>query len=247
MKYQTGAAQGVLISDGDLLSHDGTAYTKIGVGTDGYSLTSRPGAAQGLKLGWELRLANVIEDTTPQLGGALQTTGNPITITRSDDSFHGAIAPLTTDPGVAFGYYDGSDFDPANGGLTLEPGQVQLYGTVTTVNGLAHSDPARQVVYVNPDGSLYRVDEPPQGWTESATSTTTASLGTGTGTGSWTNTGLTLAVGGDLSAGDRIDVSTNIRYENRTDDKPGNVSMRGRTGVRNLLKSIKKFTSSWRK
>lgn len=43
----------VAAADGDLLSYDGTAYTKLGVGADGTRLTARPGAGVGLKLTWE--------------------------------------------------------------------------------------------------------------------------------------------------------------------------------------------------
>ena len=42
-----------LTADGDLLSYDGTQYTKLAVGLDGQTLVSRPGGAAGAKLVWE--------------------------------------------------------------------------------------------------------------------------------------------------------------------------------------------------
>lgn len=49
-----------LTTDGDFLSFNGSAHSRIGVGTDGQVLTARPGAGAGSKLAWE----------TPAAGGS---------------------------------------------------------------------------------------------------------------------------------------------------------------------------------
>ena len=172
-------------------------------------------------------LGAVQDDTSPILGGALKTKGSYIDITKSDDTVVGALGEIPGGAtGAAFGYFDGTGlFDQSDGGVTVEPARVQLYGTTVNVVGLKHTEPVRQQVYVASSGDLYRVDEPPTGWTSQGTSTTTASMGSGTGAGAWVDTGITLDFGADVEIGQRLDISVSLYIENRTDDKPGSISV----------------------
>ena len=64
---------------GDILVYNGSAWVDLTVGSDGQILSSNSAQATGLE--WVADgggLSNVVEDTTPQLGGQLDVNGNAI-------------------------------------------------------------------------------------------------------------------------------------------------------------------------
>ena len=64
---------------GDVMYYNGTDYVRLGIGTDGQVLTVNDAANAPQ---WEAAsgggISNVVEDTTPQLGGDLDLNGNQI-------------------------------------------------------------------------------------------------------------------------------------------------------------------------
>lgn len=84
----TDAVPDVATVDGDLLSFDGTNYSKIGVGTNGQTLTARPAAGVGLKVAWE----------TPAGGGDMVAPG---TIAAGNLYEAGATPQDAEDSGIA--------------------------------------------------------------------------------------------------------------------------------------------------
>ena len=92
-------------ADGDLSIYDGTQYYKLGVGTDGYKLTARPGAGLAAKIAWEADAAGSGDVTGPvsavnnNLAAFDGTTGKLIKdalVPTAQVALYNGTAPFTT-------------------------------------------------------------------------------------------------------------------------------------------------------
>ena len=76
---------------GDLLASDGLAYLPVAIGTNDHVLTADSSEASGVK--WAAAsagLSNVVEDTSPQLGGTLDPNGKTIGRDKGSDMASGS-------------------------------------------------------------------------------------------------------------------------------------------------------------
>ena len=152
------AAGAVMNSDldtkGELLVGDGSGDpTALSVGTNGYILTADSSEATGIK--WAANaggggggaIGNVVEDTTPQLGGSLDVNGQDIVSTSNGD--------IDLDP-------NGSGKVVAKGNATRGSGQLKLnceqnsHGVI--IKGPPHSAAADYTLTLpNTDGAANQV------------------------------------------------------------------------------------------
>jgi hypothetical protein len=111
-----------LTTKGDIFTYD-TGDQRLAIGTDGFVLTADSAEATGIKWAASGALNNVVEDTTPQLGGDLD--GQSFNITHSGTLLTDGIGILdasgiynrTTDAGTM--YFAGGDSSTSGSGVTL--------------------------------------------------------------------------------------------------------------------------------
>ena len=181
-------------------------------------------------------IANVVEDTAPQLGGKLDSNGNLISLAAAG-TVKGGIQAEPVDNAAIFAYYDGTNPpDGADGGLRVEPGRAVLGGTVRALT-LQHSVSDGRQVYVTQSGDLYGVDPPAPAWSQVDTDTGDYNLGQGdtqgpevqiTGLAVSPDTGDTIEIGEEY----RVQVSIWIALgdggtppDDNLHDKPGAISV----------------------
>lgn len=171
-------------------------------------------------------LRDVIEDTTPQLGGTLETKGNDITLTRADDSVQGILWTDPASDGAALGYSSDGSFDPINGAVAVTPGAVTTYGTSAVVVSLKHADSTHQV-YAAPDGTLYGAPPPPSGWDEVDTDATDYDLGApGVGVGTWVSLAtLVISTPQEIAIGARVNVIVELEVANKVANRSGSLEI----------------------
>ena len=165
---------------------------------------------------WAQRLANIVEDPSPQLGEALETLGHNIQITDAVGEITGLVGESSS--GIAF-VYTGPDgiYEETDGGVNLVPGIVELHGTTTVVKALEGTT-SRQV-YCSPDGNLYPVEPPAQGWVATDTSADTTGLGNGNTEGPWIEIAdLIVNPVADVADGSRLDLLIGLYVENTAND-----------------------------
>ena len=120
-------------------------YTLPGTdGTSGYVLTTNGSGA----LSWAASLSNVVEDTSPQLGGNLDTNGNDITFGDNDKAIFGAGSDLQI-------YHDGSNSyisDEGTGDLNIRASddlRLQVNSGGSFINSIICNDAAAVDLYHN--------------------------------------------------------------------------------------------------
>ena len=157
-------------------------------------------------------LQNVVEDTTPQLGGDLDTNGSNVVLARDDSSVRGMLGATEAIDGAALLYTrDPLIFDQDDGGVVVQPGRVSAYGTSVDLPGLKHGVSGGRQVYVAEDGTLFGVDPPPAGWFTDDTDTGNYSMGTGDSTGPWVDiSGIVLTLQDDVVQDQVLTVSANF-------------------------------------
>lgn len=157
-------------------------------------------------------LADVIDDTSPQLGGKLETRGQIINITNGSDESQAGIGNITS--GAARGAYfvyshDGTTFESSDGGIGVLPGSCEIYG-VPYLDSLTHSTNGGRDVKVSETGILYAVDPPPVEWADDDTDPGAYSRA-GVGVGTWQQiTGLEVTAGGDVAAGSQLNIAARV-------------------------------------
>jgi len=153
-------------------------------------------------------LKNVVEDTTPQLGGNLQLNNNKI-IFDDGSTFYGTAGSYSD--GVYIAYSDDGNYYNTNGGLQLTQGSLIARGTKVSIESLKGTE-YRQV-YVSKDGDLFGVTPPASGWTVSDTSTDTVDLQQSIGT--WfAIPNLKIALPEDVATNDILDVTATVMLQN---------------------------------
>lgn len=159
-------------------------------------------------------LQNVVDDTTPTLGGPLETDGNDIVIRRADTTELGRILADDTDTLSAFGYFPGGVYDQDNGAIGVGPGEVIVHGSNVNVPTL--SNPENRQVWVDIDGNLFAVAGQEAGWSEPpVTSSIDQNLGAGTGVGSWFPvTGLISTLPSEHTSGDKVVMEFSVQVVN---------------------------------
>lgn len=165
-------------------------------------------------------LEAVQDDTAPILGGELQTKGQHIRITRSDDKEVGRIVPaLAEDLSALVWAPDGvySDFD---GAVAVGPGVSQLRGSQTIVKSLVNTTIGGEQVYASVDGNLFTVAPGAPGWGDNDTSVVDGAIGAGTGTGAWVTTGLIVTIQQDVNPTDVLTFTYSC-YVNETGGRDG--------------------------
>jgi hypothetical protein len=191
------AAATPLTTKGDVLGFS-TVLARLGVGSDGQVLTAASGQATGLE--WTTiasgGLGNVVEDTTPELGGDLDGNNNEIRLTNT---------------GVAQGI---KFYEPSGGGSSYAQIRAQSMGSSYTLTLPTTDGASGEYLKTNGTGGL-SWDTPAGG------SGTVTSVGTNTGlSGTVTTSGNlsldlpAIALGGTLVAGDWL-IADNGGVQNR--------------------------------
>ena len=209
-----------------LLGGEGSATQASRTDHD-HSLTNIPIASvTNLQTELDGKLGDVIDDTTPQLGGNLETRGNKIVITQSDDTPRAIIEDTASGTGAGFGFsVDGVNFDLADGAFEVEPGEARVWGTTVSIESLKHVELAGRVVHVTRDGALYGLPAADPGWDDSGTDIT-AYPHIGTALNDWKElTGLSRVAGDDVAFGEPVDVSAAIWTVNNTTNRTGTIEI----------------------
>ncbi len=160
---------------------------------------------------WEnLKIA---DDSTPILGGELQTDNNDIILQDAVLVEKGRIGYEATIDGVYIGFISNpaNGFNPlTDGGVSAKAGEVSLSGSIVELNAFKNGTENLQV-YVSPDGVLFGVVPPIPGWEETDTDNADYSF---PALGSWVQiTGLFITVPQAVDAGDRIDATVNLYFQ----------------------------------
>ena len=190
------------------------AETDVEIDVVGDALTAHMGDVanpHGVTAAQLNALQNIIEDTTPQLGGSLQTKGNNIVFSTAADALQGALGINSLEDGVVLVYSTDGLWDSTDSAVECIAGGVIAHGTAMQVKSLEGTD-SRQV-YCSESGILYSVVPPAPGWEETDTDTAEFQLPT---LGLWVEmTNLVITVPQDVLAGARLDVYTNLNVEER--------------------------------
>ena len=216
-KIEDGANAGV-IGEGVFKDKTGVTLNFKRLSSADSTVSVTPSGADNVDLSSPL-----INDTTPQLGGELQSKGQAVALTRGDDSYHALLGAMTAEPGAYFVYSaDGASFDPADGGFTIGPGQVEQYGS-TILNAQAHTDTAGRQLYVSQGGVVYSVEAPAPGWEAAETDTTnTARAGA---VNAWQQLpNLTTTIAQALSD-ERLDIEAAVWVANGISNHSGSVEI----------------------
>lgn len=158
----------------------------------------------------------LVDDLNPQLGGTLDTNGNPILITDDGNvprgsliGTNGTLLPVGAALSVVI---DPVDFDTNDGIFLARQGAIDLYGQSATIHGLNSGQTENRQVYCTPQGVLYTVVPPAPGWQVSDTDNGNYPLPT---LALWVNvTGLIVIVPQNVANGDRIDFAASIHFVN---------------------------------
>ena len=199
-----------------------------GPGNDGDALVVGSGGGTG-EINFEYApatgLQNIVEDVTPQLGGELQTLDNDLVFTTGLGSEVARAGLAAGENALFIQRTDEGQYDPDDGGIVFLPGAVELRGSKVCIKALANDTGENRDVRVDADGNLY-VAELNTTWTDTDTSAASVSTGTGTGQGSWVQvTGLTTSVVADVTAGDPLDIFSNLSIQNDTTSRDGSISV----------------------
>ncbi|RLA19966.1 MAG: hypothetical protein DRQ56_04215, partial [Gammaproteobacteria bacterium] len=173
-------------------------------------------------------MLQVINDTNPQLGGALETQNNDIIIQNSSLTEVGRLGVLASDDGIAIARTSNGVYDANDGGVSAQAGVVALHGGVANVQTLAGT--GNRQVYVNSEGSFYDVVPAEPAWTESDTDIGDYALNT---LGAWVEmTGLVISVPSTVDIGAPVQITANLHIVNNSANRGGTIDVGvGKNGV----------------
>ncbi len=203
-----------------LSSTSGGVRTWVGASGTWGSITGTLSDQTDLQNALDLKLSNLSEDLTPELGGNLDTIGNDILFQDGSNNYCGAIG-RTTDDKLGLIYSTDGTLDPLNGAVVLGNGLSEIHGTTTSVSSL--SGASAQQVYCNSDGTLYSVTPPLPAWSISDTDTGDYPLEV---LGTWVSmAGLAVTAPLDVLAGNLVSVVVNVHIHNLSATRFGTVNI----------------------
>ena len=115
-----------------------------------------------------------------------------------------------------------NDYDPNDGGVSVQPGKIEIHGSAIEIASQTSIGEVRDV-NISADGQLFFPKLPASGWTEFDTDTGVYDAGGGTGLPvTWVRlTGLEITLPAEFTNGDRVDVAYSLYVINNATNSNG--------------------------